>query len=186
MYENYKKARDMAWQALLESNINKLPVNLWQIAKHYGLHVHAYSKSSICTLLKDDVLNGDGFIVKIGEDKHSFINDKIHNRNRRRFTLAYEIGHAILDHNIGEIHYRYSKYDNQTDIQEWQANIFARDILMPATVLAALDVHTTDEIMSICAVQPPCCRNQSKTDAGTSTTGYVQSSPCQAESSRSI
>lgn len=152
MYEHYKEARNKAWKTLIECNIHSLPVNLWQIAKHYKLSIHAYSKSSICQLLKDDVLNGDGFIVYIGNEKHIFINDKIHNRNRRRFTLAHEIGHAVLGHDIGTIHYRHDEKDNKTDLQEWQANIFARDILMPATVLAALDIHTSEEIMYICAV----------------------------------
>lgn len=142
----------MAWKILIDCRIDRLPVDLWKIAEHYKLQVHTYSKSGICQLLREDVLKGDGFIVKIGEEKHIFINDKVNNRNRRRFTLAHEIGHAILDHDIGEIHYRHSEYDNQTDLDELQANIFARDILMPATVLAALDIHTTESIMEACAV----------------------------------
>ena len=37
-------------------------------------------------------------------------------------------------------------------MQELEANIFARDILMPATVLAALDIHTPEEIMALCDI----------------------------------
>lgn len=152
MYEHYKKARDMAWKALIHSGINSLPVDLWKIAEHFDLRMHAYSKSGLIRFLKEDVLQGDGFIACIGGKKEIFINDKINNRPRRRFTMAHELGHGILNHDISKVHFRNSEIDSQTDMQELQANVFARDLLMPATVLAALDIHTPEEIMKLCDV----------------------------------
>lgn len=152
MYEHYKKARDMSWKALLDSNTNSLPVDLWKIAEHFNLNIHSYSKSSVIQLFREDVLQGDGFIVCIGNQKQIFINDKIDHRPRRRFTVAHELGHGILNHNISNVHYRNNENDSQTDMQELEANVFARDILMPATVLAALDIHTPEEIMKLCDV----------------------------------
>lgn len=152
MYEHYKKARDMSWKALLDSDTNSLPVNLWKIAEHFNLNIHSYSKSSVIQLFREDVLQGDGFIVCIGNQKQIFINDKIDHRPRRRFTVAHELGHGILNHDISNVHYRNNENDSQTDMQELEANVFARDILMPATVLAALDIHTPEEIMKLCDV----------------------------------
>lgn len=152
MYEHYKKARDMSWKALLDSGINSLPVDLWKIAEHFNLNIHSYSKSSVIQLFREEVLQGDGFIVCIGDKKEIFINDKINHRPRRRFTVAHELGHGILNHDISKVHYRNNENDSQTDMQELEANVFARDILMPATVLAALDIHTPEEIMKICDV----------------------------------
>lgn len=152
MYEHYKEARDMSWKALLDSGINSLPVDLWKIAEHFNLNIHSYSKSSVIQLFREEVLQGDGFIVCIGDKKEIFINDKINHRPRRRFTVAHELGHGILNHDISKIHYRNNENDSQTDMQELEANVFARDILMPATVLAALDIHTPEEIMKICDV----------------------------------
>ncbi len=152
MYEHYKKARDMSWKALLDSGINSLPVDLWKMANHFNLRMHSYSESSITQLFRDEVLQGDGFIVCIGDRKEIFINDNIDNRPRRRFTAAHELGHGILNHDISKIHYRNNENDSQTDMQELEANVFARDILMPATVLAALDIHTPEEIMKLCDV----------------------------------
>lgn len=86
------------------------------------------------------------------EKKEIFVNDKIESKPRRRFTVAHELGHGILNHDISKVHFRNSEIDSQTDMQELQANIFARDILMPATVLAALDIHTPEEIMKLCDV----------------------------------
>lgn len=152
MYEHYKKARDMSWKALLDSGINSLPVDLWKIAEHFNLNIHSYSKSSVIQLFREEVLQGDGFIVCIGDKKEIFINDKINHRPRRRFTVAHELGHGILNHDISKVHYRNNENDSQTDMQELEANVFARDILMPATVLAALNIHTPEEIMKLCDV----------------------------------
>lgn len=152
MYKHYKAARNASWKALIDCSINSLPVDLWKISEYYDLRIHAYSKSSISQIFSEDVLQGDGFIVCIGERKEIFVNDKINNRPRRRFTVAHELGHGILDHDIGRIHYRNNENDSQTDMQELQANVFARDLLMPATVLAALDIHTAEEIMELCDV----------------------------------
>ena len=35
MYEHYKKARDAAWKALLDSGIDSLPVDLWKGARNH-------------------------------------------------------------------------------------------------------------------------------------------------------
>ena len=152
MYNYYKKARNMSWEVLLECGIKELPVDLGSIADFYDIKVILYSDTALTQLLQKDVLSGDGFIINNSGKKQIFINDKINSRNRRRFTLAHELGHGILNHDIGTIHYRNSEIDSQTDMQELQANVFARDILMPATVLAALDIHTPEEIMKLCDV----------------------------------
>ena len=152
MYDNYKISRDKTWEVLLSCGIKKLPIDLGVVADFYNLKIVLYSKTNITQLFKDDVKNGDGFIVFNENKKQIFINDKINNLNRRRFTLAHELGHGILNHDIGKIHYRNNEIDNKNDIQEFQANVFARDLLMPATVLAALNIHTPDEIMKLCEI----------------------------------
>ena len=152
MYEHYKKARNVSWEVLLKCDISELPVNLGEIANFYGLKITLFSDTNLTQIFKESVLQGDGFIVQSSYEKHIFINDKIHNKNRRRFTVAHELGHGILNHDISRIHYRNSEIDSQTDPQELEANVFARDILMPATVLAALDIHTPEEIMTLCEV----------------------------------
>lgn len=162
MYHYYKEARNKAWEMLLACGIKSLPVNLGDIADHYNLKIILYSETNLTQLFKEDVLHGDGFVVKNRLEKQIFINDAIHNRNRRRFTLAHEIGHAVLDHDLRVLHFRNSEIDSQTDIQEVQANVFARDILMPATVLAALNIHTPEQIMKLCPISYESARIRSE------------------------
>lgn len=152
MYEHYKKARNKAWEVLLKSNISSLPVDLGQIAKAYNIKIIRYSDIPLKHLFPEEVLRGDGFILDMDMKKQIYINNKINNKPRRRFTLAHELGHGILDHNLCEIHFRNSETDSSTDMQELEANVFARNILMPAAVLAALDIHTPEEIVSLCDV----------------------------------
>lgn len=152
MYENYVKARDTSWEVLLTCGIKELPITLGTIADYYNFKVIAYSDTNITQVLKNEVVEGDGFIVFSKGKKEIFLNDKVNNRNRRRFTLAHELGHGILNHNIDIVHYRNSEVDSDVDMQELEANVFARDILMPSTVLAALNIHTPEEIMKVCDV----------------------------------
>lgn len=152
MYDHYKKARNKSWEVLHDCKISEFPVDLGKIADFYGIKITLYSDTKLIQLFKEDVLQGDGFVLRNGDETQVFINDKIHNRNRRRFTVAHELGHALLGHSLDEIHYRNSEIDSQTDVQEVEANVFARDILMPATVLAALDIHTPEEIMALCDI----------------------------------
>lgn len=152
MYENYVKARDASWEVLLKCGIKELPITLGAIADYYNFKVIAYSDTNITQVLKNEVVEGDGFIVFSKGKKEIFLNDKVNNRNRRRFTLAHELGHGILNHNIDIVHYRNSEVDSDIDMQELEANVFARDILMPSTVLAALNIHTPEEIMKVCDV----------------------------------
>ena len=152
MYDSYKKARNASWETLINFGICELPVDLQKIAELANMKIDLYSRSNFVQVFRTEVADGDGFILDDGGQKRIYLNDKINNRSRRRFTLAHELGHGILNHDIGKVHYRNSEIDSQTDAQELEANVFARDILMPATVLAALDVHTPEEIMKACDI----------------------------------
>ena len=51
----------------------------------------------------------------------------------------------------GETLHRNTEYD-VLDVKEQQANVFARDILMPATVLHSLGIKSAEDIARICNV----------------------------------
>lgn len=147
MYQYYKQARDRSWQVLLETKINTLPVSLSRVAEHYGIKVISYATVGI------EPKNEDGFCTLYKGQYIIFYNpDK--SQVRIRFTLAHELGHCLLGHlSPGETTNRHNtEADTYTDPQEIQANVFARDLLMPATVLHSLNVQSPEEIMRICNV----------------------------------
>lgn len=96
-----------------------LPIDLEEIAKSLGLKVEYFPFSDeISGLLKKEM-----GIVGINETQHP---------KRQRFTLAHEIGHYVLGHNIN--HTEDLIDDNATnslsDIER-EANYFASVLLMP-------------------------------------------------------
>lgn len=151
MYESYKKARNLSWEILLKADITSLPVDLNKVLKAIDVKAILY-----CDAFFDadspKLRGSDGFVTKIGGKKAIYLNEQKGTTQRRRFTLAHELGHIVLDHPINPIIYRNSEVDENQSPTEIQANIFARDLLMPAGVLAKLHVTTVDEIMQICNV----------------------------------
>ena len=151
MYEDYKKARNLSWEILLKADITSLPVDLNKVLKAIDVKAILY-----CDAFFDadspKLRGSDGFVTKIGDKKAIYLNESKGTIQRRRFTLAHELGHIVLDHPINPIIYRNSEVDENQSPTEIQANIFARDLLMPAGVLAALHMTTVDEIMQICNV----------------------------------
>lgn len=148
MYTNYKIARDTAWKTLIEVGITYLPLRLSLIAKYYGIQIISYGDSG-----QNRSENEDGYSTKLNGQLIIFYN-QLKPKQRIRFTIAHELGHCILGHVVdNEYTYRYnSETDRYKDLKEIQANVFARDILMPATILHSLNASSAEDIANICNV----------------------------------
>lgn len=145
-YIYYKEARDTAWETLIKCKITSLPVNLAVVAKLNDITILKYSDSK-------KELSGDGFSLNVNGVNVIYYNDQ-KPANRIRFTLAHELGHCLLGHlKFGKTYNRNSELDfDGMDVHEMQANVFARDLLMPATVLHSLNVNSIEEISDLCIV----------------------------------
>ncbi len=91
------------------------------------------------TLIETPLNNSDGKIIRGRSKTLIKINSNIPYPEKKRFTIAHEIGHLLL-HNILEIHNENSNtlnwFQNTEDQakrgkQEWEANDFASELLMP-------------------------------------------------------
>ena len=151
MYDKYKQARNMSWEILIKSGVDKLPIDLNQIVDTVNVDVLPYS--ALGDAFNPEMIDTDGFTTNsLTNKKVICINSKHGTLQRRRFTLAHELGHVVLNHPLKPLVYRNSESDHNQKPEEVQANVFARDLLMPAGVLAALHVTTVDEIIRICSV----------------------------------
>lgn len=109
-----------------------LPVPLEQIAKREGI------KIELAPL--DDELSGMSFVKN---DIAVIILNLNHHPNRRRFTLAHEIGHHLLHKSylsnnvhVDKIVLNRDVMSTQgIDVKEMQANAFAAELLMPESEL---------------------------------------------------
>lgn len=149
-YVDYKKVRNKTWEVLLNCKINSLPVNLAAVAIQYDIKIIPYSSTSFVHALKQEALSGDGFSANVKDKKIIFINDRISNNSRRRFTLAHELGHCILGHPLDNIQFRTNEFYDSKQALEAEANVFARSLLMPAVVLAKMNIHNVYDIMKLC------------------------------------
>lgn len=147
-YYNYKIARDKAWGTLIQCGICNMPVNLATVINHYGIYLIKYSNSNYIDI--HGLPTDDGYSKLIDDKPVIYYNDSkpIH---RIRFTVAHEIGHILLGHiSDGETLHRNTEKDTPNP-KEQQANIFARDLLMPAVVINKL-VSSHADISRLCNV----------------------------------
>lgn len=144
-YSHYKQARNIAWQFLIDNNVNKLPIDLASIAKNNDWEILEYKND------EETINHIFGSIdykaveaVSCVQNKHFYIAYKdSKNYGRNRFTIAHEFGHYVLLH--------FANYYTPIDFEK-QANQFASRILMPACVLKECDALCAEQISALCGV----------------------------------
>ena len=152
-YHYYCIARNKAWEIISECNIRTLPIDLIQIVNYFDIKIIPYSRSVYVTTSDEKIQNGDGFSRIENGENFIYFNDKKATKARRRFTIAHELGHCLLGHDLSKTKYRNSETGSNDDpIEEIQANVFARDILMPAIVLHHTGCIKYTDIMRLCDV----------------------------------
>lgn len=140
-YNDYKIAHDRAWQTLIETKVNILPINLKEIFKYYNIELKTFINDTDEAFIKNNIV---------------YFN-KNYNIKRIRFTLAHELGHILLKHeNLNHTVHTYNS------IEEYQANIFARCLLMPAIVLKELNCIEPQNIANMCKVSLQAAEYRSK------------------------
>jgi Zn-dependent peptidase ImmA (M78 family) len=121
-----KQAKELREKA----GVRSVPVSVEKIAKFLGIEIRYVSL--------DDELSGMVFI----KDKTVFVAvNALHHPNRQRFSIAHEIGHAIMHKSMleGKVHVdkgikvlmRSGISSAGTVNEEIQANRFAAELLMP-------------------------------------------------------
>lgn len=116
-----------------------LPVSLSRICEINSIDVYLRPLDDMAAYYMEQ--NGQRLIV---------VNDKA-KLTRRRFSLAHEIGHAVLRHGpvmlmVG------GNQEKKPDWQEAQANAFAAELLMPKLILTRRGMMTAQQIAQLCEV----------------------------------
>lgn len=141
-YNNYKRSRDLAWQILDDCKINALPVQITAIAKKYNIKIVNDSQGKLLKPNESgafDYVNGNPYIII----------DDTDSKQRKRFTVAHELGHILLKHDINCI---------ASKDTEHEANVFATRLLEPACVLWAINCITAKDIAKLCNVSLSAAR----------------------------
>ena len=154
-YGIYKGIRDSAWNVLIDANIDSLPVNILNITTHVGIHVKKNSDTQalIPGELGKSYFNGHDWFI---------IYDDSMPVNVSRFTIAHELGHFFLGHDLTHSKYNGKKAFSKKPKEEEQADRFAMRLLSPACILKELDLHTPEEIATYCNIPLSVATERSK------------------------
>ena len=103
--------------------LDSVPLNVAAVAEKVGIRIEYISLENDLSgiLYKDE--EDDSWVMQVNEDHHP---------NRRRYTIAHELGHFCLHRHLrrrfeDKIFFR----GGEANKPEWQANDFAGAILMP-------------------------------------------------------
>ena len=144
-YAIYKNLRDAAWQCLIDCKIDKLPVDVLKIAEQCNVYV--IKNSHVDELRPNEdartYCNGNKWVI--------IFNDK-NDSETSRFAIAHELGHILLGHEKTYVQYSSMEQFLKKPKSEQQADMFALRLLCPACIIAALDLHSSDDIYSYCRV----------------------------------
>ena len=122
-----------AWRAaedvLLQHKVRRAPVNVRRIAGTYAQVIER--------VLDRDI---SGALVPLGGSHWVIVVNSLHHPNRKRFTVAHELGHLILHryktpHADRGFRLRDARSSEGSVLEEIQANQFAAELLMPRSML---------------------------------------------------
>lgn len=144
IYGKYKHVRNAAWQTLIDYHICSLPVQTSKICNTAGIRI---LKNNAALMLKP----GESGLSILQNGIWYIIYDDTDTPQRVRFTIAHELGHIFLGHDM-----LYGYHTRRNNIAkpyaETEADMYAARLLAPACVLWALGAETPEDIARICNI----------------------------------
>ena len=136
---NYVRPVQLSISVLRDAGIDSFPVSLKQILRHYGIRLMSYEDYCRCNGIDMRVcfnlFGKDGATIENNGKYLIVYNKNATPKDRKRFTLAHELGHIFHRHHreLGvEILQRLWVEKSLYDVMEDEANCFARNLLCPA------------------------------------------------------
>lgn len=105
---------------LNKMGIKRLPIELKAVCAYLGIE-----------LKQSNLLHHDGMLLQ-SHKNNIIIVDKKQRTERKRFTIAHEIGHYVMGHR------GISYLGGKDAIEEQEANVFASELLMPTKYMLHL------------------------------------------------
>lgn len=144
-YGLYKDLRNGAWQCLLTSKAASLPIDVLTIAKKAGIRVVKNSQAAALAPSESGKTFFDG-------EEWFIIYDDTLDVSSARYTIAHELGHIFLGHELAHAKYYGAQEFTKKPKSEQQADMFAVRLLCPACILWALELHDADDVAAFCKV----------------------------------
>lgn len=139
---NYYKIIETVYNTTIELGINYIPISVDYIANR--LKIKSIQNCDLNTPLLSSNQNG---LVILSKGKFYIIYNEKDSLQERRFTAAHEIGHILLGHLFSN-----PTSQQEKEIREQEADIFATFLLAPVCIIQALKLQTPEEIQSVCNI----------------------------------
>ena len=144
IYGSYKNIRSAAWHCLLNYKIHELPIDLTLITKPSRIVVHRNSRVNV-------LFEGELGAAYWRNEIWHVVYDDTKSVGMQRFTLAHELGHIFLGHEMVKGKHGRMFVENKPQAEK-DADMFAVRLLAPACVLWAIGVESSGDIQQICHV----------------------------------
>lgn len=166
-YQQYQRARDVAWQVLLKLGIRSLPVDAKTAAEQMGVILLPFpdsAKEPQLAALLEKLGQAPLRSLRIRGIWRTFVQQGVLDDQHVHFAIAHELGHILLRHetialapgvrafrsreNAGDV------IEDPLDIADYAADIFAIRLLAPACVLHEMNICSPQDMMRICGLPP--------------------------------
>lgn len=132
------QCKNLAYLSLLNANITTLPIDLDQIIRtNQFITLGYYKDENAINLFNLPTDNKDGFCIKYKNNYIICYNDQI-NKLRQRWTIAHEIGHIILKHQLFTV-----------KNFEREAHDFAQNLLCPLVAFDLCKINIAKAAMQL-------------------------------------
>lgn len=139
-YNKYRDARDKAWRVLIDCHVVTFPVDLDALAAKLNIRLITYTQAKpMLERLQIDTTGNIAIPLQLPTGNYVLYDDTIA-QGPRRFAVAHEIGHIVMQH-ITPDRLQYTR-----DYTEPQAIRFAANLLMPAIICHHEQLSTAHQI----------------------------------------
>lgn len=145
VYGKFRSLQNAAWRCLADCNINTIPVKATTVAKRYGVMVQRNSELNMLSISEN------GCCILKNNQWHIIIRDELPTE-MCHMIIAHELGHILLGHGNQNEGRGIMRIGMTIQKEEQEAEAFSIRLLCPASVLAALDIHTAEEIQKWCQI----------------------------------
>lgn len=145
-YKDYVRARDRACQCLIDCKIKALPLDFVPLCSNYNTDIIKNSNIPNDNFAKLKPLElGKSFTTLNKSNKNYIIVDDSESFYQQRFILAHEFGHIIIP-----------------TLDETEADYFGINILAPACVLWACNIHRIEDLITMCHIPERAAKIRSR------------------------
>lgn len=138
--EQYEFIKGEVSHIFEQHKIKCIPVCGFEIASKMNVTLIPYSSLSKKKRLTAMETSEDGFFLAIEDHEYIFYNDINRSYERQNWTLLHEIGHIVLDH---------TGFEELTDLEEDEANFFAKYAIAPPVLVHKIGAESPNDIYDI-------------------------------------